>query len=177
MPYSPCPTCTDSPFRTVWTNFLYSTVTWIQLAHHLNFQKNIAEIPNLTVCHYTVHVTMQAYTNRINKNSWYCLKTQSWRRLRLRPQRQECHLKQLHTMTLSDCFTWWCQCNAQQSSHNAQCMHEDAVATQYYCSFEYSTFISRKAVKGLLGKSWFCLSFWHSTSVSCEGVQIREGKS
>ena len=100
MPYSPwhpsSTTCTDSPFRTLSTNFLYSTVTWIQLAHHLNFQIYIAEIPYITVSHYTVHVTMQACTDRINKNSWYYLETQSWRRLRLRPQRQECNNASTH---------------------------------------------------------------------------------
>ena len=116
MPYSPwhptSTTCTDSPFGILSTNFLYSTVTWIQITHHLNFQINIGEIPNITVCHYAVHV--------INKTSKYCLETQFGRRLRLRPQ--QCHSNQLRTMTLSDCFTYTGQCNAQQSYHNAQCM-------------------------------------------------------
>ena len=42
--------------------------------------------------------------------------------------------------------------------------------------FEYLTFILRKAVQSLIGKSQFFLSFWRSTSISCGMVQIWKKK-
>ena len=154
MPYSPwrptSTTCTDSPFGMLSTNFLFSTVTWIQITHHLNFQVNISEIPSITVGHYTVRVTIQACTDRMNKKSKYCLETRFWRRLRLRPQPSSTpwhFLIASHTRVNamhSKATIMRSPCIKMLLAH--VCLPTQIPKSQYYNSFGYSTCISRRAV-------------------------------
>ena len=191
MPYSPwqpsSTTCTDSPFGMLSTNFLYSTVTWIQITHHLNFEINIGEIPNITVCHYPVHLTMQARTDRIKKNHSTVLKQSS--------DAGSGSDRNVNSVTRTSSTPWHfliashTRVNAMHSKatimHSAcikmllahVCLPTQIPKSQNYSSFWYSTSISRKAVKSLIGKSQLFLSFWRSTSISCERVEMDYSES